>query len=409
MKQTDPHLKEVNQNIQAKTPDGCEECLQTGSDWVHLRLCLSCGHVGCCDNSPNKHATKHFKSTKHPIIRSFEPGETWEWCYVDNVLIDSPPSKKKDDKLKTQDAKIEEEVAVVEGKDKNVKENSHSSLLQSSPSTNLQVSPDSLMKKSQIRVRKTLKGKPEFVMSSVETQNVLEKFAKYKTTFVVLHVDLVGSTKMAMRLPLDRLTMIIQAFNQEMSIIVKEFGGYILKYVGDAILAFFVVQGPKSEAKEVCMNAVNCAKYMIRIAREVINPILNQFDCPEMNLRIGIDIGENAIIQSGWDIHPDIHNRRKKNDNKNIIITTSNNHNKKHQQHLLVKKPVYDLLSYTISIAVKMTALAQPNHIVIGDPMYNILDDKQRFDFQLLDITADIWNYVCQNSEASIYSLYTDV
>jgi uncharacterized UBP type Zn finger protein len=71
----------------SKTPDGCEECLQTGSDWVHLRLCLSCGHVGCCDNSPNKHATKHFKSTKHPVIRSFEPGETWEWCYVDKVMI----------------------------------------------------------------------------------------------------------------------------------------------------------------------------------------------------------------------------------------------------------------------------------------------------------------------------------
>ena len=84
---TDPHLKEVNQNIEANTPDGCEECLQMGSDWVHLRLCLSCGHVGCCDNSTNKHATKHFKSTKHPIIRSFEPGETWKWCYVDNVIL----------------------------------------------------------------------------------------------------------------------------------------------------------------------------------------------------------------------------------------------------------------------------------------------------------------------------------
>ena len=87
MKQTDPHLEEVNQNITPKTPDGCEECLQMGSDWVHLRLCLSCGHVGCCDSSRNKHATKHFKSTMHPIIKSFEPGETWEWCYIDNVMI----------------------------------------------------------------------------------------------------------------------------------------------------------------------------------------------------------------------------------------------------------------------------------------------------------------------------------
>jgi class 3 adenylate cyclase len=316
-------------------------------------------------------------------------------------MIGSHPSQKKDDKIKTQDANKEEEVV---GKDKYVKENSHSSPLQSSSSTNLQVSPDSLMRKSETRVRKTLEGKPEFVMSSVETQNVLEKFAKYKTTFVVLHVDLVGSTKMAMKLPLDRLTIMIQAFNQEMSIIVKAFGGYILKYVGDAVLAFFVVQGPKSEAKAACINAVNCARYMIRTAREVINPILDQYHCPEMNLRIGIDIGENAIIQSGWDTQPNIHKRLK--NNKNVI---NNNHNKKHQQHLLVKKPVYDLLSYTISIAVKMTALAHPNHIVIGDPMYNLLDDKQRSEFQLLDITPDIWNYVCQNSEGNIYSLYTNV
>jgi class 3 adenylate cyclase len=171
---------------------------------------------------------------------------------------------------------------------------------------------------------------------------MLKKLAKYKTTFVVLHVDLVGSTKLAMRLPLDRPTMMIQAFNQEMSIIVKAFGGYVLKYVGDAVLVFFVVPGHKSEAKAACINAVNCAKYTVRIVREAINPILNQYGCPEMNLRIGVDIGENAIIQSGWDIHPNIRNRRK--NNKDVIII---NHNKK-QQRFLVKKPVYDILSYTI-------------------------------------------------------------
>ena len=180
MKQTDPHFKEVNQNIEPKTPDGCEECLQMGSDWVHLRLCLSCGHVGCCDNSPNKHATKHFKSTKHPIIRSFEPGETWEWCYVDNILIGSHPSQKKDDEIKSQDAKKEEVV----GKKKSLKKNSPSSVLQSSSSPNPQVRLNSILKKSQTRVRKTLEGKPEFVMSLVETQNVLKKHAKDKTRLV---------------------------------------------------------------------------------------------------------------------------------------------------------------------------------------------------------------------------------
>lgn len=66
---------------------GCEECLASGDSWVHLRLCRSCGHVGCCDDSKNKHATKHFKATKHPIISSLEPGETWSWCFVDNVAF----------------------------------------------------------------------------------------------------------------------------------------------------------------------------------------------------------------------------------------------------------------------------------------------------------------------------------
>lgn len=64
---------------------GCEECLVLGAKWVHLRLCRTCGHVGCCDSSPNKHATKHFLQTHHPIIRSFEPGERWNWCYFDEV------------------------------------------------------------------------------------------------------------------------------------------------------------------------------------------------------------------------------------------------------------------------------------------------------------------------------------
>ena len=96
------------------------------------------------------------------------------------------------------------------------------------------------MNKSQTRVWKTLEGEPEFIISVAETQNILDKFAKSKMNFVILNVDLVASTKLSLTLPLDRLTIIIQSFNQEMSLIVKEFGGFVLKYVGDAVLAFFV-------------------------------------------------------------------------------------------------------------------------------------------------------------------------
>jgi uncharacterized UBP type Zn finger protein len=77
--------------VEPHTPNGCEECLQTGSSWVHLRLCLTCGHVGCCDSSPNKHATKHFHATQHPVVRSFEPGEDWAWCYVDRLFLEPAP------------------------------------------------------------------------------------------------------------------------------------------------------------------------------------------------------------------------------------------------------------------------------------------------------------------------------
>jgi hypothetical protein len=71
--------------------DGCEDCLRMGGVWVHLRLCMTCGHVGCCDNSPNRHATAHFRAhSDHPLIRSFEPGENWWWCYIDELGFDVP-------------------------------------------------------------------------------------------------------------------------------------------------------------------------------------------------------------------------------------------------------------------------------------------------------------------------------
>ena len=75
-------------DVPARTPKGCEECLRMGDDWVHLRRCLHCGHIGCCDQSKNKHATKHFHATKHPVIQSFQPGESWKWCYIDEIGVE---------------------------------------------------------------------------------------------------------------------------------------------------------------------------------------------------------------------------------------------------------------------------------------------------------------------------------
>ena len=80
-----PHL--WNSREPPAASDGCAACVATGDTWVHLRLCLTCGKVGCCDSSKNKHATKHFRATQHPIVQSFEPGEDWRWCYVDEVYV----------------------------------------------------------------------------------------------------------------------------------------------------------------------------------------------------------------------------------------------------------------------------------------------------------------------------------
>jgi CPA2 family monovalent cation:H+ antiporter-2 len=67
--------------------DGCEECLKMGSRWVHLRMCMNCGHIGCCDSSPNKHATAHHFASGHPLVTSAEPGESWSWCYDDQLML----------------------------------------------------------------------------------------------------------------------------------------------------------------------------------------------------------------------------------------------------------------------------------------------------------------------------------
>ncbi|HEV2780058.1 MAG TPA: UBP-type zinc finger domain-containing protein [Actinophytocola sp.] len=84
------HLDQVR-NVDAQTPDGCAECLASGSEWVHLRKCLTCGHIGCCDSSPNKHATHHYSRTRHPVIVSFEPGEDWGWCYPEELMLRPAP------------------------------------------------------------------------------------------------------------------------------------------------------------------------------------------------------------------------------------------------------------------------------------------------------------------------------
>ena len=81
------HLDQIDLDVEPDSSEGCPDCLAIGGVWVHLRMCMSCGHVGCCDDSPNKHATQHHNATGHPIITSLEPGEDWLWCYEDQLMF----------------------------------------------------------------------------------------------------------------------------------------------------------------------------------------------------------------------------------------------------------------------------------------------------------------------------------
>jgi uncharacterized UBP type Zn finger protein len=84
------HLDQVAITELPDAVDGCAECLASGDPWLHLRICLGCGHVGCCDDSPNRHATAHARASEHPLIRSLQPGENWSWCYVDQLAMIVP-------------------------------------------------------------------------------------------------------------------------------------------------------------------------------------------------------------------------------------------------------------------------------------------------------------------------------
>jgi adenylate cyclase len=237
------------------------------------------------------------------------------------------------------------------------------------------------IKLAQSRMWGALKVGSDFNISMEETQNILEIYAKSKVTLVILHVDLVESTRLLMTLPVDRLATIIQAFSQEMSLMIAAYGGYVLKYIGDAILAFFVVDS--SDFSLPSINAVNCACSMIKVVREGLNPILNQYDYPELNVRIGIDVGENAVVQYGWETRTI--------DGK-----------------IVSKRPQLDILGYTMSIATKMTTLAKPDQIIIGQLVYEVLEDKQKSTFRQLPLSPLIWNYSSSNT-GEIYHLYVSL
>jgi adenylate cyclase len=231
------------------------------------------------------------------------------------------------------------------------------------------VDTQTLVAKTQDRMLKALEGQYLYDSSLKDSQAFLFNHVNSKVSLVIMYADLVGSTNMSMTLPVDKMVTMIRAFTYEMTSTVRIYSGYVLKYVGDAIIAFFPSGYNKLLA---CDKAVQCANSMITVIKKGINPILNQYDYPDLCVKIGIDEGdENVIVQYGHD-----------------------------------KSSLIDILGYSMSITSKMTSLTDPDKITIGKDVYDILHPEIKSKFTEIKDNIDDWKYTGRRT-GELYKLYT--
>jgi len=230
------------------------------------------------------------------------------------------------------------------------------------------VDSETLIKETQKRVWGALKKGYEYVGSIDESDKFLRQHVFSKVDMMVLYVDLVGSTAMMLELTEEKLAIIISSFAQEMAVVIKQFDGYVLKFVGDAAIGYFVV---KESQLIVADNVVNCAKSMIAVIKKGINPILNQYDYPDLMVKIGIDFGKNMIVRYGAD----------------------------------AEKSYVDLIGPPMNIAAKIQSFAKPNQILIGDDVYTRLHPSIQKSFEAVSWKNDEWNYRSRDT-GKIYQVY---
>ena len=218
-------------------------------------------------------------------------------------------------------------------------------------------------------MQRTLSQGPPIDLSTLKCNQYLRRHVNNKTKLVVLCVDLVGSTKLTLSLLPHELISIINIFSTEMSMIISGHGGYVLKYVGDAVIGIFPAE---FDSQKACFNALDSAKTMVRIITKVINPVLNN-KLPQIQVKIGIDLGESMIVLYG----------------KNLDTS-----------HI-------DLIGSGISIASKITGLAKPNQILFSENIFeNIANVSKDMKFEKLDIVDESWDYI-NTKTSKILNLYT--
>lgn len=217
----------------------------------------------------------------------------------------------------------------------------------------------------QSRVLNAITKGIKFEATLERSENYLRKRVNSKISLLIFYADLVNSTTMSRILPVNKLATIIQTFSQEMTFIINNYSGYVLKYVGDAVLAYFPTERNYYLA---CDTAVECSTSMINIIKNGINPILEDRGYPELQIKVGMDVGEHVVIQYGKGV-----------------------------------KSHVDIIGYPISMAAKITELAKPNQILISHNVYQALHPRLKEKFHEIDVKTLV-NYI--DSKGEIYKVY---
>ena len=232
------------------------------------------------------------------------------------------------------------------------------------------VDSETLIQDVQRRIRDSLKNGYRYSRIVDASEEFLRKHVYEQVEMAVIYVDLVGSTKLSLRLPPEKLSVVISSFVQEMSYVISQCGGFVLKFSGDAVIGYFVGKGSSLQAAD---DATGCAESMLMVVRDGINKILNKEDAelPELEIKVGIDFGANTVVQYGSD----------------------------------EKKSLVDLIGSSMNMAAKIQGLAKPNQIVIGKNVFDRLHPNVQEIFT--DITGDVkdWTYTSKDSDA-IYRVF---
>jgi len=234
------------------------------------------------------------------------------------------------------------------------------------------VDSETLIKETQKRVWSSLKQGYEYEETTInESDKFLRELVSSRVNMIVLYVDLVGSTEITLSLPEEKVAIIIRSFAQEMSTVIKRHDGFVLKFVGDAVIGYFVAEALPLISVD---NAVSCAKVMLDVIEKGMNPILNQYDYPELKVKIGMDFGQNIIVRYGSD--------------------RNNSH--------------VDILGPAMNIASKIQHIAYPNQILIGEDVYKKLHPNTQKQFNQVVWTQTHWKYHDRET-GKLYPVYAYV